>query len=145
MSQSGITFTQYFLRMGNWCKCERSFNSHDNFFENGVSVYKCEQIDEQRWRGCEAAFEKRERLYQGRERKHLAGDGTIDWYIVNGSCVGTGSDQEPLLKRIKPVIRVAWDGACFIKTAIIDTLPTANHPGYPKCVCKTLQDFLNET
>lgn len=63
-----------FWRVGKPPKGGRSYNTKDNFFEKGVSTY----------------------FYP--EATSFAGAGRSDWYKVQGTFVGYGSDGEPLVK-----------------------------------------------
>jgi hypothetical protein len=50
-----------FIRQGGWCKCGRSYNSDADKFEDGVSVYECEELDlggVKRWRARGFAWSK---------------------------------------------------------------------------------------
>ena len=125
-----------FLRQGSWCACERSCNSATLALEDGVSAYECAAVSQGSFKGAGVGFAKRERAFPG-QRRRLLGHGP-PFYVVTGDVVGTGSDNEPLLKRVQAHAVVQWDGGgLFNTTGSVQSQPLANHPGFPDCQCLT--------
>jgi len=133
MSRKGRQLAKMYLRKGEWCECERSFNTSAGEFEAGEGGNR---------RGHGAAFTKREQLFSGQRRKLLAGANTT-WYLVTGDQVGTGADGEPLLKNVIPHRIVVWDGERFFReTRVLQSKVVNNHPGCPNCTCESIGDIL---
>lgn len=134
-----------YLRQNGWCHCVRSFNTATGTFEDGVSVYECAHVSGANWRGVGPAFEKRERLCQEQQRRHLGGV-DVTWYLVSGERAGTGGDGEPLLHAVVAYKIVEWDGENYFRV-VSDAEEEAwsDHDGYPDCRCQTIDDLLAQT
>lgn len=129
----------FFLRDGEWCKCERSCNTAAGRLECGVSVFECEDAGGGNWRGKGPAFTRREQVFKGQRRKLLCGRQT--WYLVKGNCVGTGADGEPLLKTVTPHRIVVWDGEEFFQEKkTVQNISYKQHLEFPLCTCQAVQD-----
>lgn len=127
-----------YLRIGEWCECERSCDTSRGRLEAGISVYECEDAGQGKWQGKGAAFAKRKR-HMGQQKK--LGPGT--WYLVTGERVGTGADKEPLLKKVTPHKIVVWDGSgFFIEKTVVQSIKYKHHQGFRECTCDSIDDIL---
>ena len=146
MDQSHCKQESLFIRQNAWCKCERSCNVSTGELEIGVSVYSARRVDAH-WEAYGLAFQKRERTFDS-QRELLGGidreGNPIPWYLVSGEMVGTGSDGEPLLKNVRAIARLQWDGARFfdvVEDGIRDFQHLC-HEEFPDCVCDSVETML---
>ena len=131
------------MRVGAWCRCGRSCITSilGTGFEVGISDYECEPAGEGKWRPNGPSFEKRRQAPGGYQKNPCGPYKTC--YLVKGVQIGTvtGSDTEPLLKDVRALKIVEWDGdGYFREVEDVKDFRYECHPGWPYCECDSWDD-----
>ena len=112
-----------YIRCGDWCACGRSQIGISSDFEPGISAYTARR-NGNAWQPTDRCF----------WRKNLTTtDGPSPWYLLAGTVIGQGSDDEPLLEDVTAVGVLAWnsDGLCF--DMVPDAVPPQPHFLHDQC------------
>lgn len=113
---------KYYVREGNWCKCEQSCNWSNGLMNSGVSVHDCEAVGHNQWKPLGRSWE-------------LRTGGTIQssghpWFLVSGqSTVTRGGDLEPLITMVQAHWELAWNSRqkIFVVAQVATYEPATTH------------------
>lgn len=100
---SEINDSDLYIRFGAIPDGERSWDSRNDRWEDGVSVYACERdaTDDDAPDGVDEAY-----YLAGTMLQTVFALATRDTYLVTGDQVGTGADGEPVLQNVEAVAKL---------------------------------------
>lgn len=118
-----------YIRLGRWCSCGASWNAHTNTLERGISVFECYEVAAKQWLAVlDHAWRK-----DAKDFRDNARSSGKKWYFVEGTQIGAGGDQEPLLVDVTFAAELSFAQGRFVEVNHNSTSRSGTDPNHQSC------------